>query len=157
ECNVHWRRNRSRAWKLFSLEPIRSDIAKIGMTSPNQQLVFVGSYAAPSQSGIYAFSFDDTTGNLTAIGAFAGIANPSFLVVHPTRRCLYAVSETSQQNDGAPGSVWSLRFAHQPWSIQPLNHQLSGGDWPCHLQLDTTGRWLFVSNYGTGSVGVLPI
>jgi 6-phosphogluconolactonase len=127
------------------------------MTSPNQHLVFVGSYAAPSESGIYAFSLDDTTGHLTAMRSFAGVANPSFLIVHPNGRWLYAVSETNQQNDGAPGSVWALRFEHEPWSIQTLNHQPSGGDWPCHLQLDATGRWLFVSNYGMGSIGVLPI
>lgn len=124
--------------------------------SSRQAMLFVGSYAVPTQPGIHAFHFDVETGKLSAVGSFAGIANPSFLVVHPNRRWLYAVSET-KQDDGAPGSVWAFRVAHEPWSLQPLNHRPSGGDWPCHLQLDATGRWLFVSNYGTGSVGVLPI
>ncbi len=125
--------------------------------SSPQALLFVGSYAAPSQAGIYAFSFDKATGHLTALGSFAGIANPTFLVVHPNGRWLYAVSETSQQNDAAPGSVWALRFEREPWTIQPINHRPSGGDWPCHLQFDSTGEWLCVSNYATGNVGVLPL
>ena len=123
----------------------------------DQPLLFVGSYAAPGQAGIYAFSFDDVTRNLTAMGSFAGIANPTFIVVHPIRRWLYAVSETKQPNDGEPGSVWAFHFEHKPWAIEPINHRPSGGDWPCHLQLDATGKWLLVSNYGTGNVSVLPI
>ncbi len=120
-------------------------------------VVFVGGYAAPNQPGIRAFAFDEASGALTLLGAFTGIANPSFLVVHPNRRWLYAVSETSQQQDGAPGRVWAFHFEREPLTISPINQQPSGGDWPCHLQLDATGRWLFVANYGTGSASVLPI
>ncbi len=123
----------------------------------SQPLLFVGSYAAADQPGIHAFHFDEASGALTPIGSLAGVANPSFLAVHPNRRWLYAVGETSQKNDGAPGSVWAVRFEREPWAIHRVNQQPSGGDWPCHLQIDATGRWLFVSNYGTGSVGVLPI
>ena len=127
------------------------------MASSTQHLLFVGSYAAAAEPGIYAFRFDDETGALAAAGSFIGVANPSFLIVHPNKRWLYAVSETSRPNDGASGSVWALRFEREPWALQSINHQPSGGDWPCHLQLDATGGWLFVSNYGTGSVGVLPV
>jgi 6-phosphogluconolactonase len=127
------------------------------MPTPTRRLTFVGSYAASDQPGIQAFVFDEMTGALTACGSFMGVVNPSFLVVHPNGRWLYAVSETSERNDGAPGGVSAFRFEREPWAIQALNHQPSGGDWPCHLQLDATGQWLFVSNYGTGSAEVLPI
>jgi 6-phosphogluconolactonase len=125
-------------------------------TAAAQPLVVVGSYAAAAQPGIQVFRFDDATGALTACGSFAGVVNPSFLIVHPNRRWLYAVSETSQQ-DGAPGSVWALRFEYDPVSIQPVNQRPSGGDWPCHLQLDSSGKWLLASNYGSGTIAVLPI
>src|SRR6266487_21084 len=121
-------------------------------TAAAQPLVVVGSYAPAAQPGIHVFRFDDATGALTACGSFAGVVNPSFLIVHPNRRWLYAVSETSQQ-DGAPGSVWALRFEYDPVSIQPANHRPSGGDSPCHLQLDSSGKWLLVSNYGSGKIG----
>jgi 6-phosphogluconolactonase len=78
------------------------------------------------------------------------------LVIQPNGRWLYAVSETNQQKDGVPGAVWAFRCTQEPWSIEPINHQMSG-DWPCHLAIDSTGRWLLVSNYGSGTVGVLPI
>ena len=127
------------------------------MTPSTQPLLFASGYVAATEPGLHAFRFDDATGSLTACGSFAGIANPSFLVVHPNRRWLYAVSETSQGNDGAFGAVWALRFEREPLTIQPLNQQSARGDWPCHLQIDAAGRWLFVSNYGTGDGGLFPI
>jgi 6-phosphogluconolactonase len=127
------------------------------MIASAQPLVVVGGYAAADQPGMHMFRFDSATGALTACGSYAGIANPSFLVVHPNRRWLYAVSETSQHPHGAAGSVWALRLDREPLTFQPLNQRPSGGDVPCHLQLDSSGSWLLVSNYGSGSVGVLPI
>ena len=41
--------------------------------------------------------------------------------------------------------------------MEPINHQLSGGNLPCHLGINKKGEWLLVSNYGSGSVSVLPI
>jgi 6-phosphogluconolactonase len=126
------------------------------MTS-SQHTVYISGYVSADQPGIHAFTFDATSGVLTPRGSYAGIAAPSFLIAHPNGRWLYAVSETSQQ-DGQPGTVWALRVSSsESWSIEPLNHQASGGDWPCHLAIDATGRWLIASNYASGSVSVLPI
>lgn len=127
------------------------------MTSP-QYLVYVGSYAAAHEPGIRALRFDATSGDLSNAGwSFTGIDNPSFLAVHPNGRWLYAVSETSQRQDGKSGEVWALRLPDAAVDFQEINYQASGGDWPCHLALDHTGRWLLVSNYGSGSVGILPV
>jgi 6-phosphogluconolactonase len=56
-----------------------------------------------------------------------------------------------------PGSVFALSFTREPFAMRLLNRQLSEGDWPCYLQLDRTGHWLFVANYGTGSASVFPL
>ena len=122
-----------------------------------QHVVYAGSYAVPEQPGVYAFTFDEATGTLSARGSFAGIANPSFIAVHPNRQWLYAVSETSMEQDGVPGAVWALGCTRAPWGFTPINQQASGGDWPCHLALHSSGRWLLVSNYASGTVGVFPI
>jgi len=123
----------------------------------NQSVVVVSSYASREEPGIHLFRFDEDTGKLTAQSNYTGIANPSFVVHHPRQPWLYTVSETSQQGDGSPGAVWALRFAATSSTLQPINHQSSGGDHPCHLQIDRAGRWLLVSNYSSGSVAVLPI
>jgi 6-phosphogluconolactonase len=120
-------------------------------------LIFASGYAAATQTGIHAFMFDEASGTLTPYGSFAGILNPSFTIIHPNGRWLYAVSETSQASDGTPGGVAALSFEREPFAMSLLNHQPSGGDWPCHLQFDRTDRWLFVANYGSGSISVYPL
>src|SRR5438270_240651 len=123
----------------------------------SQQVLFIGSYAPADQPGILVCTFDDSTGDLTLRGSFAGIVNPSYLLVHPNGHWLYSVSETSQQKEGTPGAVWALRFTRESWSMEPINQQMSGGDLPCHLEINATGQWLLVSNYGSGTVSVLPV
>ncbi len=119
--------------------------------------LFVGGYSPANQPGLRAFEFDAADGTLAALGSLAGVLNPSFLVLHPTQPWLFAVSETESAADGVPGHVYALRYDPATLALEIINHQPSGGDWPCHVLLDATGRWLLVSNYGTGSVGVLPI
>ncbi len=122
-------------------------------------LVFTGCYAVSGQPGLRAFDFDTHTGRLAPRGEYCGINAPSFLAIHPNRRWLYAVSETSQGADGVGGHVHALTFARfgDGVTFSPLNAQPSGGDWPCHLRLDPGGKWLMVTNYGSGSAAILPI
>ena len=127
------------------------------MPSSNQAVVFVSGYAPADQPGIQACRFDPATGALTAFGALAGIRNPSYLALHPNGRSLYAVSETSMGGDAAYGGVCTLDYQLEPFAAHIINQQSTAGDHPCHLMLDSTGRWLVVSNYSSGSVSVFPI
>lgn len=121
--------------------------------------VFVGSYGPRSAPTIHICALDETVGELHVIGSATGITNPSFLVVSASGHHLYAVSETGRSGDGSPGAVHAFRIVNSGAAVElvALNHQTSGGDYPCHLAIDASGRWLAVSNYGTGSVAVLPI
>jgi len=127
------------------------------MTSTDQTFLLASGYSTADQAGIRAFLFDESTGALTARGSFAGINAPSFLIIHPNKQWLYAVSETGQSSHGAFGEVWAFQVEREPFRLQPLNRQTSRGDWPCHLQLDGTGRWLMTTNYGTGSAAIYPL
>ncbi len=123
------------------------------------QDLYLSGYATDSQPGIQAFFFDEASGQVRARWSFAGIVNPSFISLHPNGRWLFAVSETSVHAQGRAGQVWALALPATGAQDQPraLNHQPSGGDWPCHLNLDASGKWLLVTNYQSGSVSVFPI
>ena len=125
----------------------------------SQHTLYLGSYAEATQAGIYAFTFAHESGQLIPTWSFAGIINPSFVVLHPNRRWLFAVSETSAHAEGRSGQVCVLRLPGQEAGNQPhlINQQQGNGDWPCHLTIDASGRWLLVSNYQSGNVSVLPI
>lgn len=121
------------------------------------QLVFVGSYADENTPGIFSYSFDSASGALTQLGSFSGVARPSFLAVHPNNHWVYAVSELAVASNGKPGAVWALDYDAAAKTFRALNQQPSGGDWPCHIVLDMTGKYAFATNYGTGSMSVYPI
>jgi 6-phosphogluconolactonase len=123
----------------------------------NLSLILASGYSTAEQPGIQAFLFNESTGELTARGSFTGINAPSFLVAHPNKQWAYVVSETGQSSHGASGEVWAFQIEHEPFLMQPINRQTSRGDWPCHLQLDGTGRWLITTNYGSGSAALYPL
>lgn len=118
------------------------------MIQPNQSLFFASGYATAGQPGLHSFLFDEATGKITAHGSFTGIEAPSFILPHPNGRWLYAVSEKGKDSHSALGEVWAFQFEREPFAIQPINHQSSRGDWPCHLQLDASRNWLLATNYG---------
>lgn len=127
------------------------------MASKNQTLLLASGYSTAEQPGIQAFLFNESTGELTARGSFTGINVPSFLIVHPNKQWVYAVSETGENSHGAVGEVWAFQLERESFLIKSINRQTSRGDWPCHLQLDGTGRWLITTNYGTGSAAIYPL
>jgi 6-phosphogluconolactonase len=79
--------------------------------------------------------------------------------LHPTGDHLFVVSETGLGSEGTGGAVHAFRIdrGYGEIDLVPLNHRPTAGDHPCHLSVDVDGRWLVVSNYGTGNVAVFPI
>lgn len=126
-------------------------------TSQTKHPLFIGSYAAANSPGIYSCLFDSNTGKLTIENRFEGIANPSFLTVHPNGRFLYSVSETGMASDGQYGNVWAFRIMPESLRLEPINSQSTQGDWPCHAAVDASGKWLVASNYGSGNAALFPL
>jgi len=118
-------------------------------------LVYVGGKAAKGKGGaIHRFELEMATGKLTPAGATEGVANPSFLAIHPNGRLLYAVNE-AWGKDG--GTISAFAIDPKTGDLAFLNKASSGGAGPCHLVVDKAGRHVLAANYGGGSVCVLPI
>lgn len=126
----------------------------------NERFVLISGYGSETAPGVRLARFNPVSGALTLVDELAGIANPSFVIAHPTQPWFYVVAETGIASQDKPGGVWAGRYDKAGTAgmrLNALNQQPSGGDWPCHLALDPAGRWLFVSNYGSGNMSVLPI
>jgi 6-phosphogluconolactonase len=119
--------------------------------------VYLGSYASANDPGIHVFTLDTTTGALTRTGGVSGVANPSFLAVHPNRRFLYAVGETGNFNGSKGGAVAAFAIDGKTGQLTLLNQESSVGAGPCYVALDHAGKNALVANYGGGSVACLPI
>jgi 6-phosphogluconolactonase len=125
----------------------------------DEPIMYLGTYTRAPSKGIYAYRLR-ATGELVPIGAAGLVAeteNPSFLAVHPNKRFLYAVNEVSRYEGKASGSVSAFAIDRTTGTLTLLNRVSSRGDSPCHLSIDASGKWLFVANYGGGSVAAFPL
>jgi 6-phosphogluconolactonase len=120
--------------------------------------VYIGTYTQTGGKGIYLAHLDLATGKLKLAPGFAAeLANPSFLVRHPSRPLLYAVGEIDDFRGGKSGAVSALSIEPKTGRLCLLNQKPSGGAGPCHLAVDRGGKFLLVANYFGGSVACLPI
>ena len=122
-------------------------------------LVYVGTYTGEKSTskGIYVSRLDLETGKATMPELAAETPNPSFLAVHPGGGFLYAANEVRSFGGRETGSVSGFAVERGSGKLTPLNQESSGGRGPVYVVVDKTGRDVLVSNYGGGSVAVLPI
>ncbi|KGM16594.1 hypothetical protein N867_18535, partial [Actinotalea fermentans ATCC 43279 = JCM 9966 = DSM 3133] len=101
-------------------------------------------------AGIWSADLDPASGRVGAPVLRARTPAPSFLALTPDGRSLFAAGET------APGAV--TRFAvGRDGRLTQAERVSSGGSGPCHLLLHPGGHALYVANYASGSVGVVPL
>jgi len=137
---------------------------------------YVGTYT-PNGGGIYGFRIDPESGALSQIQVVGDLRNPSWLALNPERTRLYAVSEIDNYEPdtggagpaisgatAAPGAVATGGGAVASYAIDPRSMRLtrlgivpSGGNSPAYLSVHPSGKFVFVANYGTGSVAVFPV
>jgi 6-phosphogluconolactonase len=123
----------------------------------DEQLVYVGTYTGNGSEGIYAFRFNPATGDTVSVGLVASTDNPSFLVVHPEGRFLYAVNELDTFHNEPTGAVSVFAIDRPSGRLTLLQQVSSLGEGPAHVSLDRSARHLMVANYGSGNYAVFPI
>jgi 6-phosphogluconolactonase len=117
--------------------------------------VYVGTYTRDKVSeGIYTMTFDSATGKLSDPVLAAPATNPSFLTVHPNGKWLYSVTEAAGPD---AGTVTAFSIDSATGKLTELNQTKSKGSMPCYVSVDSTGKYVFVANYGSGSIAALPI
>jgi len=134
----------------------RAEAAASSLNS-KEFLVYIGTYTGAKSKGIYVSRFDSANGRQGAPELAAETISPSFLALHPNRRFLYAANEIGDFGGKKSGAVSAFVIDSHTGRLAPLNQQPSGGDGPCHLAVDNTGKTVLVANYGGGSVEALPI
>jgi 6-phosphogluconolactonase len=142
-------------------------IAAAPAADHGKYIFFVGTYTMDDgkktkSEGIYAYSYDAATAQITPVGLAAETTNPSFVAISPNGKFLYAVNEV--QNYQGPNSGGVSAFAidrdnggHATGKLTFLNEVPSRGADPCYIIVDKSGKHVLVANYTGGSVAVFPI
>jgi len=103
-------------------------------------------YIGTGADGIYLAHFDSASGVLTEPEIAANYEAPGFLALHPVKPVLLCV--------GGGNTIASFSIA-EDHSLTLLGSASSGGNGPCHLAIDNSGRTLAVANYGGGSFATI--
>jgi 6-phosphogluconolactonase len=151
-----------RSWLLLGLIQICSALPGFAQGHAHKYLLFVGTYTAMNgkdtgSKGIYSYQFDESSGKLGPAGVAAETVNPSFLVVAPNKKFLYAVNELQKYKGEASGGVTAFALDRKTGKLTELNEVASRGADPCYISFDHTGKYLLVANYTGGTVAVFPV
>jgi 6-phosphogluconolactonase len=134
----------------------------------NEVLVFIGTYTDPilfgsgkilqgKGEGIYVYRLDRSSGGLEFVSKTTGVTNPSYLAFDATQKFLYAVNELKTYDDKPTGTVSAFAVDAKTGKLEFLNRQLTHGTDPCHVVVDGQRKHVFVANFMSGSVCVLPV
>jgi 6-phosphogluconolactonase (cycloisomerase 2 family) len=127
------------------------------------QTLLVGTYTASGSGGIQVFDFDPASGKLgTAPRQVVPAENPSWLVVAPDGRTVYAVNENGPGQRDPIGRASAFRVDPATRALQQTSQVSSLGNEPTHASVSRDGRFLFVANYSGaadpgGTLVVLPV
>jgi 6-phosphogluconolactonase len=115
---------------------------------------YVGSYTTPERhghgNGINVYRVDARSGAMRHVQHLGGLENPSFLAVDKSGRHLYSVH-------GDRSEVTAYAIDRGNGHLRVIGRQPTGGYNPIHLAFDASGKFLFVTNYGTDSIAVFPV
>lgn len=116
--------------------------------------MLVGTYTnAPSKSeGIYVYKFNPNKGEATFVSKVTGVSNPSYLAISRDQKFVYSVNEN---HGDTSGEVSAFSFDKTKGELHFLNKQPTGGDDPCYVTVDSTGKNVIVVNYSGGNLCVL--
>lgn len=123
----------------------------------HKNIIYAGSFSKMGEPGLYVFSFDRQRKELTKIQTVGDGASPNFLAVHPNKQFLYAIYDQTVSSKNREGAVVSYKINSATGGLSRLNEQPANGTGPAHLSVDPKGRFVYVANYGSGSLAVYPI
>ena len=125
------------------------------MTRISSTIVFVGTGTGdgPTDSkGVYAFVLDEAKSTLTPLGLAHATENPTYIVIHPSQKYLYATNSIDK------GTVTAFQIdSTEPGRLHFINQQSSRGSGPVYASVNRAGDYLLVANYGNATVASLPI
>lgn len=120
------------------------------MRESKTSLAFACGNTEDESGGIFSYKLDEEDGTLR-YSTRTATPNVSFAGVHPDGTHLYTADRVSG------GVVTAYRIDRETGQLTRLNRQSSEGTGPCHVSVDASGSYVFVTNFSGGTVATLPI
>ncbi|GAA0292686.1 6-phosphogluconolactonase [Gracilibacillus halotolerans] len=110
--------------------------------------ILVGSYGSEEDEAIQLLEWDATSKEMRKVKGVNGIDAPSYLTYDSVKKVCYAISET------VDGLVISYQVGEE---LVEISRRSTGDNGPCYVSKDSSGDFLFITNYGGGSLSLHPL
>ncbi|WP_053220148.1 lactonase family protein [Virgibacillus senegalensis] len=111
-----------------------------------QSLGYIGTYTNGDSLGIYSFSLDQSSGEVSILADAAHTEKPTYLTISKDNRYLYSVM---QEEKGGGAAAYAIG---ENGTLSLVNKQVSEGAAPCHISIDRSNKQLVTANYHKGTV-----
>ena len=116
----------------------------------SRSVMLVCSSPGDGTDNVVSYRFDAFDGSVMK-SRISAAENPYYLSVHPTEEYVYTVDRT------AGGLVSAYRIDDSDVTLTRLNRRPSGGAGPCYVFIDSYGHYVYVANYGGGTVSAFSV
>lgn len=123
----------------------------------SREILYVGTFSVRGSQGIYVFDFNRAKQSLTLKQTVPSLESPTFLEIHPSQKYLYSVNRGKADVNDHGGSISAYGIDLATGRLSGINHKSSYGDGPCYVEVDKTGKFVFISNYHEGNLTVLSL
>ena len=120
-------------------------------------LMYVGTYTKKDSKGIYAYRFDAQKGTATALGLVAETPSPSWLTLNAEKHVIYAANELGDYQGLKSGAVSAWEMNRSTGKLKQLSIAPTRGADPCHVVMESQGKFVYAANYTGGSVVRYPV
>ncbi len=116
----------------------------------------VGTYGSAQTHNLRILEVAENCSSVHQAVAISGGINPSYLYPSGEGRLLHVVNETNRSEHGKSGTLKTYRIRYPEMDLEYLSEVETFGDDPCFITETPDGSSLVVTNYGSGSVVILP-
>ena len=115
-------------------------------------LVFITAFAPGETGAIHAYLLDPQHAKWKPVAKTTDVEHPFFLAISPDEKHLYSIHAPGEFGGQKDEQVAAYRITSDQGELQLINRQSSRGAASCYLDVDTSGKVLFLANYLGGSV-----
>lgn len=117
-----------------------------------KEIFYVGTFEGRGSEGLYVFEFDRNEESFRHIQTVSGRQGPNFQAVHPGGEYLYSVSDDPVDPEQGESTISAYKIDRETGELTLINEQPVDGSGICHVSADPLGKFVYVANYGSGSL-----
>ncbi|HPT21264.1 MAG TPA: lactonase family protein [Bacteroidales bacterium] len=119
--------------------------------------LFAGKYTEAAEKGLYLFDLNREAGIFKLVSTCDAGPNPTYFCISKEKGLIYAANEVDEFNNTRGGGLTTLKYDSLKGGAEKVNELVVPNGGPCFISLSADEKFLFMANYGGGSVAVIKL